>query len=646
MEHTVDAGHHCGNRQGCLRGTRKAVLQEIEHWFTDMQSQPVFWLNGPAGTGKSTIAQTFAEMAFANGKLGASFFCSQDSEGRSDLHAIFPTLAFQLAHRYPLFRKELLQVLRATPDVRQVSLCSQMEKLIVGPLKVSHIPTLIIIDSLDECRGKKPTAAILSILSRYVHIIPSVKFFITGQPESRIHSGFHLESLVPITEVLKSYEVKPEAGDSDIELFFQTRLIHLAKNRSDCDLTQDWPSSSDIEILCKKAAGFFVCASTIVNFIMSENHSPVEQLRRITSLPQSTPHEQRLGIDILYSQVLEEVVVDIGVDDEELYSHFRTVVGVVLLVFNPLSVKALSDLLGVSGIPVTLHSLDSLLLVPTNEATPIRIYHKSFPNFLVDLGRCKDHRFFINPSVHHVEILLSCLTLMRGRLKGNICNLDDCAMLGEVRDLPTRRKSYIGDALEYACCFWTNHLVNIPITSPNIEEVQKAIGDFFKMHLLFWIEALSLLGDLDVGVYSLNNIQQWYQSVSGMWSIQRNLYLYFFRQDFPASGQLTASVFSWKTLIPYATLLLRYTILPSHSALPHHGFASTTLQNSYKRLWWLRDYLLNGEHVPVQLLWTRIHGPLCAGKTPLQLVCDLVILLSLMQSLEFPSLSFLDTVMM
>ena len=63
----------------------------------------MFWLNGLAGTGKSTIAQTFAEISFADGKLGASFFCSRDFENRSNLQVIFPTLAFQLAYRYPLF---------------------------------------------------------------------------------------------------------------------------------------------------------------------------------------------------------------------------------------------------------------------------------------------------------------------------------------------------------------------------------------------------------------------------------------------------------------------------------------------------------------------------------------------------------------
>jgi len=149
MHHTADASYLSGNRQGCLRGTRKGVLWEIEHWLAEKEQQQIFWLNGLAGTGKSTIAQTFAERTFAGGKLGASFFCSRDFEDRSNLQAIFPTLAFQLAYRYLLFWERLVQVLKAYPDVAQESLCSQMEKLIAGPLKAAHIPTLIIIDALS-----------------------------------------------------------------------------------------------------------------------------------------------------------------------------------------------------------------------------------------------------------------------------------------------------------------------------------------------------------------------------------------------------------------------------------------------------------------------------------------------------------------
>jgi len=130
------------------------VLRDIGHWLVGEQEQRIFWLNGLAGTGKSTIAQTFAETTSADGKLGASFFCSRDFGDRSNLQAIFPTLAFQLACQYPPFRKQLLRVLKEYPDARHESLCSQMEKLIVGPFEATHIPTLIIIDALDECKDE------------------------------------------------------------------------------------------------------------------------------------------------------------------------------------------------------------------------------------------------------------------------------------------------------------------------------------------------------------------------------------------------------------------------------------------------------------------------------------------------------------
>ena len=102
-----------------------------------------------------------------------------------------------------------------------------MEKLIIGLLKVTHTPTLIIIDALDECKGEQPASAILSML---VNEIPTVEFFIVGRPEAQIRTGFQLRSLLPIAEVFKLHEVKPETVDSDIEMFFQTQLTNLIEN--------------------------------------------------------------------------------------------------------------------------------------------------------------------------------------------------------------------------------------------------------------------------------------------------------------------------------------------------------------------------------------------------------------------------------
>ena len=501
-----------------MRGTRKDVLSQLDRWLNDGQDKRVFWLNGLAGTGKSTIAQTFAEMSFADGKLGASFFCSRDFESRSNLRSIFPTLAFQLAYRYPHFRRKLLPVLAESPDVGRETLCSQMEKLIVGPFQATKVPTLVIIDALDECQDREPASALLSVLSRYVDEIPLVKFFITGRPEPRIRSGFRLESLQPHTDVFKLHEVKPFSVDSDIKLFFEAQFTEIAKNRSDCSFQEDWPGPQNIGILCKKAAGFFIYASTVVKFVSSPHHPPDESLDLIVSLPQDTSHEGKSGIDFLYTQVLEQAFHGVG-SHGNTYSRFRSVVGTVVLIFRPLSINTLSDLLRNHGTPSrissSLRNLHSVLLVPDSTEDPVRIFHKSFLDFLTDPQRCTNHQFFINPSTHHREVLLACLNVINERLKKNICELDDHVFLEKVGDLSARKAAYIGDTLEYACWFWTSHLMKTTI-SLGVEEVHEAIDKFFTSCFLFWIEILSLTGNLGAGIYGLNEVQKWYTLVSHM----------------------------------------------------------------------------------------------------------------------------------
>ena len=99
-------------------------------------------------------------------------------------------------------------------------------------------------------------------------------------------------------------------------------------------------------------------------------------------------------------------------------------------------------------------------------------------------------------------------------MKKNICNLDGYTVLSEVKDLSALRKVHIRDALEYACKFWTKHLLGTPSQTPLVEEVQKAIDKFFTVHLLHWIEVLAITGGLGTGVYSMNDIEQWFRLVS------------------------------------------------------------------------------------------------------------------------------------
>jgi hypothetical protein len=66
---------------------------------------------------------------------------------------------------------------------------------------------------------------------------------------------------------------------------------------------------------------------------------------------------------------------------------------------------------------------------------------------------------------------------------------------------------------------------------------------------------------------------------------------------------MTASDFSWNTLIPSMNLPPRSTILLYHSLLPQLGSKSAMVQSSHKRLKWSRGSQLDGVHVPAQFHW-------------------------------------------
>ena len=281
-------------------------------WARNPPDQNVFWLNGLAGTGKSTIAQSFSEAVANEGILGASFFCSRDYLDRRELKNIFPTLAYQLACHYPHFRSHVVTVIKKDPTLAHTSFILQLENLIVNPLSGKNIPCVIVIDALDECIDDQPASAILSVLGRFAKQLPLVKFFITGRPEPRIRSGFRLPLLEPLTQVFLLHEVELSSVDNDIHLYLTQRLTTIAKRRSDLELPDPWPRDDEIKALTKKASGLFIFASTLVRFIESEHHNPSERLRLVLSKASGTMHEGRAGIDSLYSQVLSHAFSDVG----------------------------------------------------------------------------------------------------------------------------------------------------------------------------------------------------------------------------------------------------------------------------------------------------------------------------------------------
>jgi len=521
-------GH--GDRQGCLKGTRTAVLEEIESWSKDFNMSPVYWLNGLAGTGKSTIAQTIAERVFADGRLGASFFCSRDFKDRRNLRYIFPTLAFQLAQKHPEFRSILIPLLQSNPDIVQDSLYNQMEMLIVEPLSLANVSTVVIIDALDECVDDEPQSAILSVMGRLVEGTQNVKFLITGRPEPRIQAGFRLVLLKPLTDVFVLHEVEPSVVNMDIRLFLEHGLLELAKRRG---IEQDiWPMDEHLDMLCERAAGLFVYAVATLKFLDHPFTPPNEQLKIIMRAPGSTSHEGRAKVrsratfdslegfapsvdggvetlDSLYLSSFQSAFDGMNPGDDEKVRH---VIGVVVLAVNPLPPSAIAILvnLGQQEVMDLLRLIQSFLKFPKDPNSLVLPFHKSFPDFITDPLRCLNTRFHISPETGHLKLALSCLKLMNGSLEQNLLSLPDYALNSEVQDLEMMVKDQVNIALQYACKSWHNHLTK---ARGDITAVVSVLRSFLQGGFLAWLEVLSVIGAARDAVVALENLMPWLQEV-------------------------------------------------------------------------------------------------------------------------------------
>ena len=169
-----------GHVAHCDPGTRLEVIAQIKQWLNSSDKQAaICWLSGPAGYGKSAVAQTIAERYAAKGRLLGCFFFLRGAGERSHISHLIPTLAHQISLSVPAVKPLLEKALRDEPDMLgpSASLAHQFQKLIIEPIQstnsvlssfevFSHLAKqkIFVIDALDECNDKAEMAAFIDVL--------------------------------------------------------------------------------------------------------------------------------------------------------------------------------------------------------------------------------------------------------------------------------------------------------------------------------------------------------------------------------------------------------------------------------------------------------------------------------------------------
>ncbi|KAH7316397.1 quinon protein alcohol dehydrogenase-like superfamily [Rhizoctonia solani] len=352
---------------------------------------------------------------------------------------------------------------------------------------------VVVIDALDECDDRNGVELVLDILFRHASDVP-LKFLITSRPEPEIYSKMstHAQS----REVIHLHDIEKSLVQADIELYLKEELEFMSPPANQAEFEQ----------LVQRSGALFIYAATLVRYIRSGKRlaDPHKRLRSVLGMtPEST--KKHMHIDTLYTAVLKSALSEDELEPDEI-EDVRLVLRTVLFAQEPIGVEIIAELAEIADPQRVLHALHPLRSVlHQSEGTGlVSTLHASFPDFMFSNER--SGTYFYDIVEHSQALAHRCFLVMKEQLRFNICNLASSLVPDkEVGNLQKKIKANISPTPSYTCRYWASHLA----LSPRCDLMLTLLGEFLGSRLLFWIEVLSLLREMHVGIDELLKAQQW-----------------------------------------------------------------------------------------------------------------------------------------
>lgn len=513
-----------GKLARCLKGTRTQLLLKIMDWTKDAQGKGIFWLRGKAGVGKSTISRTIANELEENGQLGASFFFKRGHVDRSHAKLFFPTIARQLADKFPQLGHAIAAALRSDSGLGESHITKQFDMMLLQPLRSPSLrdtlskDCFLIVDALDECDDVNEIETLLELLERIGNdMTVKIRILVTSRPDPTPRSMF-ADISKHLLDDMELEKAQVQSIGADLKTFFIHELGEIRKKHrarwSYSPLLPNWATPSDVDILVEKSHPLFIVAFTLCK-IISTSHNPQADLRMLVS--QTNGRGPCIGLQAVYLPVLQQAIAKSGMQGiGKNAALFRKIIGSLILLYDPLSATALSNLLDVSmeDVGAFIPPLQSILSVAeTLDGTPdplgtIELFHLSFRDFLLDPNLAKDDegkQFWIEEPQAHRKLKDHCLRLLgNGALKEDMCCVKAPGTLRASVE-KTKVTSHLPREIEYACCYWVQHAV----ISREMLNDHSVVLQFLEEHMLHWMEAMSWLGkasDINNNIVALRSV--------------------------------------------------------------------------------------------------------------------------------------------
>jgi hypothetical protein len=461
-----------------MEGTRLNVLEEARKWAIDHDAPQIFWLNGVAGSGKSTVAKQLAEEWRNAGCLAGRFFFSRDAEETRSPKLFFSTIAQQgLSHLGRTAQTAVALGVRNLRDPVSATLEEQCLEIFDTPLQAIEKNTLLVLDALDECEPRT-CQQLLRILLPRLTSLPRLKMFVTSRPELHIRGGLEDHS-----HRILAFRIDTPENQQDIGVYIRHNIRVLA-------IPED-----QVKQLIERAGGLFIWAKTVCELLQNLRGDRSGFIRRVLT-------EGIRQMNFIYRIALEQAIRNNQV--EESVEAYMRVLKVIVAAYEPLSPSTINRILGISDCMDIVTDLRSVLECHGME-DPVRFLHPTFREFLLDPELCG--HFYVDLSLGHHLMAGGCFLVMKEGLKNLIFSLfERYSEDKSSQKLKAIRLEGIPLALRYCCVFWINHVSAANVTFSQSGNLISAIEEFFTIDLIHWIIVIALVGTFNASTSALRRL--------------------------------------------------------------------------------------------------------------------------------------------
>lgn len=479
--------------------------RDFQAWRDD-PAQKVLLVSGDPGKGKTMLLCSLVDW-FEHYRGVTYFFCLAEDSSTNNQKAVLKGLIREITQSIP----ELFQHVQRNKDELQLegpsgelALFNTLKAIIEDPLMTDGI---IVIDALDECKECNSGREGLATKDRILQLVAQtsqtgVKWILSSRNYLTPTIRRRIGARIPVLPVDLDHILPRKA----VQEFVRLKMKDLSERLGD-DFELDPTSHQDVEIaLVSKAEGTYLYVSLVLDDIQRELEedeplcSTAEFIRkRVDSKPKS--------LFAMYEAMMTQIC------REKKSAHYQDIIRLVFLAERPLSLRELQYLAQDRGLRQVddLEKLKRIFRQGSSflsiEKDAVSFIHQSARDFVSKRGWKGEDRLLACPDLHeaHWDVFTTSLDILSSILRRDIYNLGHpgTSMVDMKRPDPDPLAPCLYSAVHLA-----NHLMASTCRNHRSDTSEK-LSDFFSKHLLHWVEALSLAGELGSCIATLRSVREW-----------------------------------------------------------------------------------------------------------------------------------------